>query len=82
MDSVNRGVAWKHFKIVIKDNHGNRTGTCNYCALKFTGSHGRFAAHFNPDGKCIPRLECSEEVLTELSSYHTECRKLKKSTAG
>jgi hypothetical protein len=45
-------------------------------------SHGRFAAHFNPDDKCIRTcIECSEEVLTELSSYHTECRKRKESKA-
>ena len=84
MDSVNRGVAWKHFKIVIKDNHayGNRTGSCNYCTLKFTGSHGRFAAHFNPDDKSIRTCtECPVEVLTELSGYHKECLKKKESTA-
>ena len=82
MNSVTRGLAWKHFDITFKDEHGNRTGTCNYCALKCTGSHGRFAAHFNPDDKCIRTcIECTEEVLTELSSYHKECRKRKESKA-
>ena len=82
MNSVTRGLAWKHFDITFKDEHGNRMGTCNYCALKFTGSHGRFAAHFNPDDKCIRTcLGCSEEVLTEPSSYHTECRKRKEPMA-
>ena len=82
MDSVNRGVAWKHFAIVIKDNHGNRTGSCNYCTLKFTGSHGRFAAHFNPDNKSIRTCtECPNEVLSELSVYHKECTKKKESKA-
>ena len=73
MNSVNRGIAWKHFAINTKDKHGNSTGVCKYCSLQFIGSHGGFAAHFNPDDHSVRTcVQCPERVLTEMSSYHTE----------
>ena len=52
--------------------------------MKFTGSHGHFAAHFSPDDTGVRTCtECPESVLTEMSGrgYHNEFRKKREDKA-
>ena len=73
----NQGVAWKYFNVLAKDRHGNSTCTCKLCGGgPWTGSHGRFAAHFDPEDSSICMCPHSTpEIKEEMARYQLEKEK-------
>ena len=64
------GIAWQFFCNKREASPGNWRAECKYCDQSFSGTHTRFAAHFNGDDSSVKTCESAPaSCLTIMSEY-------------